>query len=261
MAKVGRLQDALNQKGKEVEDYARFVRKFEPKYREALSDRARFEAERDLAVKQAAESEKKVARVEIKLEKMTLSKQLEDLHERSNSDNPEVAQAAKAQVAEHDLKTANEAAVRKLKLANEQVEHVQNRWRDTSIEAATLRQEVSQLQLRIRDLESRANDNCREINRMNMDGQRRQMLSMYDQEHSMRLDREREIERKNEEIRSLKARFGGRGDTRGSSVPRSPRMRQMSSRNTSPVGDIGGSGSGGIGTGGLGPRGSHLRDG
>lgn len=258
------MQKALNEKGKEVEDYAKTVRRFQPKYREATTDRAGFQAELDRAVKDLVENEKKLQRTAANLEKEVSDRRaLEKLHEQARSNDQENAQAAKVQIAEHKFKAEREAADRKLKMINQKFDYVQNSWRDASSKMGTLRQENNQLQLRIRDLETRANDNVVEIHRMNNDRMRDQLRGMYEQERGQRLEAEKEIERKNEELRNFKTRFGGR-ETRGSSVPRIPRIRQMSSRNTSPVGDNGGgNGNGGLGVGGtlFGPRGAHLRDG
>ncbi|CAN8095819.1 unnamed protein product [Discula destructiva] len=271
-----KLKTALDEKSKEVDDYAKTVRHFHPKYREATTDRAAFQAERDRAIKQLADCEHKLERTEAKLEKERLEKQqLEKLHERVQSDDQDVAQGAKIEIAELNFKSERESAARSLKSANAQIDYVQNGWRDASSKMGALRQENAALQVRIRDLETRANDNIVEIHRLNNEGMRDQLRTMYEQERSLRLDREKELERKNEELRNFKTRFGGR-ETRGSSVPRSPRIRQMSSRNTSPVGDIAGGGGGGgsggssngnggtgLGGGGtlFGPRGAHLRDG
>lgn len=255
------MQVALNEKGKEVEDYADTVRRFQPKYREATNDRATFETERNRAVKVLGDVEKKLARTMASLETARAEKrQLEDLHEKIQSTNVDTAQTAAVQLAEHKFAAEKEAAACKLTAANERIEYVQSSWREASGQVGALRQENTQLQQRVRDLESRAGDNVVAVHRLNNDGMRAQLRAMYDQERRLRGDREREIEHKNEEIRGLKARFGGR-ETRGSSVPRSPRIRQMGSRNTSPVGDA--AGGNGLGGGGalFGPRGAHLRDG
>lgn len=263
------MQTALNSKGKEVEDYADTVRKFQPKYREAINDRAKFEAERDQAVKVLADVEKKLARTSASLETVTSQKgQLQGLHEKAaQTDDQEAARAAAVQLAERKYDAEKEAAARKLASANDRIEYVQSSYREASSQVGALRQENEQLALRVRELETRAGENVAAAHVAHKDDAAAQLRTMYEQERGLRADREREIERKNEEIRGLKARFGGR-ETRGSSVPRSPRIRQMGSRNTSPVGDFGGAGAAGAAGNGLGgggtlfgPRGAHLRDG
>lgn len=224
------------------------------------------ENERDRAQKVLGAAETRLARTVESLKAAKIEKQeLMDLHAQAmQSDDKDAAITAAIELAERkfttELVTEKEAYARKLASANERIEYMQNSYREASSQVGALQAEKDALELRIRDLASRANDNVVTIHRLNVEAQRAQLLAMYEQERGLRLEREKEIERKNEEIRGLKARFGGR-ETRGSSVPRSPRIRgSMGSRNTSPVGDFGGGG-GGAGNGFLGPRGAHLREG
>lgn len=247
------------------------MRRFEPKYKEAIGDRGKFQVERDNALKRAAYLEKQLQRTETKLEQVKSDKQqlekeqLDKLHELSKSDDPEVALAAKTRITEDTLQSTNKALIQKISLKEKEANYANTSYREVSQQMASVSKENAELKLHIRDLETRADANVVEIRRINNARMDDRLRSMYEQEKAMRIDREKEIERKNEEMRNYKARFGGR-DTRGSSVPRSPRVRQMSSRNTSPVGDNGGSvngnGSNGFGVGGtlFGPGRSHLRD-
>lgn len=255
-----------------MNEYAKTVRKFEPKYKEAVGDRGKFHLERDNALKRAAYLEKQLQRSEAKFEQVKSDKQQlekeysEKLQSLSQSDNPATVLAANTQVSKDTLESTNKALSQKLSSKEKEAEYANASYREVSQQMASVTKENAELKLRIRDLETRASANVVEIRRINDERMRDQLRLMYEQEKNMRLDREKEIERKNEEMRNYKARFGGR-DTRGSSVPRSPRVRQMSSRNTSPVGDNGGGGVNGNGGNGLGVSGtlfgpgrSHLRD-
>lgn len=252
--------------------YAKTVRKLGSKYKEAIGDRGKFQLDRDNTHKRVVYLEKQVQRNEAKLEQVRLDKQqfekerLDNLQELSKSDNPEVALAAKTQISEDTLELTNKALIQKIELKAKEADYANTSYREVSQQMASVTKENKELKLRIRELETRANANVAEIRHINNARMDDQLRSMYEQEKAMRLDREKEIERKNEEMRNYKARFGGR-DTRGSSVPRSPRVRQINSRNTSPVGDNGGggmngNGSNGMGVGGtlFGPGRSHLRD-
>lgn len=254
-----------------MNEYAKTVRKFEPKYKEAVGDRGKFQLERDNAFKRVTYLEKQLQRSEVKLEQVKSDKQQlekeysEKLQTFYQSDDPATALAANTQVTKDTLESTNKALSQKLSSKEKEAEYANTSYREVSQQMASVTKENAELKLRIRDLETRANANVVEIRRINDERMRDQLRLMYEQEKNMRLDREKEIERKNEEMRNYKARFGGR-DTRGSSVPRSPRVRQMSSRNTSPVGDNGGglngNGGNGLGAGGtlFGPGRSHLRD-
>lgn len=261
----------MSKKSEEVNQYAKTVRRFEPKYKEAIGDRGKFSIERDNVLKRTAYLEKQLQRTEAKLEQVKSDKQQhekeqhEKLQELSKSDDSDVALAAKTKMTEDALESTNKALIQKLSLKQKEADYANTSYREVSQQMASVIKENAELKLRIRDLETRADANVVEIRRINNARMDDQLRSMYEQEKAMRLDREKEIERKNEEMRNYKARFGGR-DTRGSSVPRSPRVRQMSSRNTSPVGDNGG-GANGNGSNGMsvsgtlfGPGRSHLRD-
>lgn len=254
----------LDRKDEDVKSHVKTIRRFEPKYYEAIGDRGNFEQQRDQVIKGRDRLQKELDRRETQVTRLTEEKkELEDrLQELTKADNPDLAASAQREI---DLKLAQEKAVfleRQIKITEETLSYAQSRYQDASDKAGTLGKENREQQLQIKDLETRANAIVVEIRRMNIQRTDAKLRQMYEQEKALRLDREREIDRKNEEMRSYKSRFGGR-ETRGSSVPRSPRVRQMSSRNTSPVGDNGGNGNGGIGgVGGslLGPRSAHLRE-
>lgn len=253
-----------------MKSYIQTIRKFQPKYYNAIGDRGNFEVQRNQAVREKERTQKELERSESKVTKLTEDKKelVAQLQELTKSDKPDLAAAAQREL---DLRTAQETAagtVRQLNSIRKDLSFAQSRYQDASDKAAALGTENADLRLQIRDLETRANANIVEIRRINAARGDSKLRKMYEQEREMRLDREREIERRSEEMRQYKARFGGR-ETRGSSVPRSPRIRQMSSRNTSPVGDNGGPGGGGgngngggLGVGGglFGPRGAHLRE-
>lgn len=254
----------------------RSIRRFQPKYLEAIGDRGSFELQRDKAVKDKDKTQKELERTQARVAK--LSEEKCDLETRlielaQSSEDPDRAAAAQREI---DLREAVENAAsveRQMKNIRADLDFAQSRYQDASDKAAALGEENSELRLQIRGLEARASDNVVEIRRINAARTDARLRQMYEQEKAMRQAHEREIDRIKEELRACKARFGGR-ETRGSSVPRSPRpSRQMSSRNTSPVGDgnggggngNGGGGSGNSGGGGamasvFGPRGSHLRD-
>lgn len=197
------------------------------------------------------------------------------LQEIARMKDPELAATAQATAAQREVeyRTAIEKSAkneRQIATIRADLDFAQSRYQDASDKAAELGEENKELKLQVRGLETRASDNVVEIRKINAQRTDARLRQMYDQEKAMRQAHEREIDRIKEELRTCKARFGGR-ETRGSSVPRSPRpSRQMSSRNTSPVGDGSNSGSGtgnsgGNGNGGgamasvFGPR-PHLRD-
>lgn len=257
------MKAALDKKDEEVKSHVKTIRRFEPKFKEAVGDRGRFESQRDQALKKNEKLQKELHQSETQAQKLAGEKQQleESLRGLINGENAGVAAAAQREL---DLKVAKDKVAkleRQLQSTQKDMAFAQSRYQDASDEAFSRKQENESLQLKVADLDARATANVVEIRRINGARTNAQLRRMYEQERATRLDREREIDRKNEEMRSYKQRFGGR-ETRGSSVPRSPRVRQMSSRNTSPVGDNGGNGgsNGGLAGSLFGPRGSHLRD-
>lgn len=184
------------------------------------------------------------------------------LQELTKSDNPVLAASSQREL---DLLAAQEKVnllEREVSSSKDDVSFARARYQDASDQAAALGEKNTELKLRVQDLETRANANVVEIRRINAQRRDAKLRQDYERERTLRLDREKELDRKTEEMRNYKARFGSR-ETRGSSVPRSPRVRQVNSRNTSPVGDSGGNGgngNGGMGGSLFGPRGAHLRD-
>lgn len=258
------LKAALDKKGEEVKSHVRTIRRFGPKYHEAVGDRGKFESQRDQAFKERERIQKELVRSESRVTNLAADKQQLEaaLQALTKSEAPDVAAAAQREI---DLKAAQDKAAlleRQLKSSQDNGSFARARYQDASDQAAALGEENTELKNQIKNLEVRASDNIVEIRRINAQRAEASLRQMYENERRARLDREREIDRKNEEMRNYKARFGGR-ETRGSSVPRSPRVRQVNSRNTSPVGDNGtngGNGNGGVGGSLFGPRGAHLRD-
>lgn len=205
--------------------------------------------------------------IKLSEEKQELVTKLQEL---ASSDNPDTTAAAQREL---DLASAREHAAgleKQLAFHKKDVEYARSRYQDASDKAASLDEDNATLKSRVAELEVKASDNVVKLRGLSVEAARKDALRLLREERERRQSAERELERKNEELRGYKSRFGGR-ETRGSSVPRSPRVRQMSSRNTSPVGDNGngGNGAGGVGggvggpgpiSGVFGPRSTHLKE-
>ncbi|KUI71745.1 hypothetical protein VM1G_06595 [Cytospora mali] len=260
---IKHLKNALDQKGEELKSWVKTVRQFQPKYKNAMKDRRDFEEERDKALKEKEKTQKLLDASETKVSKLSEEKrEIETkLRELTKSENPDTAAAAQREV---DLKGSQEMVAsleRQINYLKEDVDFTRSRYQDASDKAAALGEENAELRKKVADLETKASDNVVKLRQISVDTARKEAWRLYQDEKAQRLDRERELDKKNEELRAYKSRFSGR-ETRGSSVPRSPRVRQVSSRNTSPVAD-GGNGSGN-GSGPMssvfGPRSTHLKE-
>ncbi|KAG8158810.1 hypothetical protein KVR01_011253 [Diaporthe batatas] len=267
------LKAALDKKGAELRGWVKTVRTFHPKYQQAIRDRNIFEEERDKMFKEKERVQKALELSQAKATKLSEEKQelAAKLQELANLDNPDTAAAAQREL---DIASSREMAAgfeKQLAFLRKDVEYARGRYQDASDQAAMLVEDNKTLKSRVAELEVKASDNAVKLRGLSVDAARSDALRLLKEERERRQSAERELERKNDELRGLKSRFGGR-ETRGSSVPRSPRVRQMSSRNTSPVGDNGNGGNGGngggVGGGGgpgpisgvFGPRSTHLKE-
>lgn len=259
------LKAALDKKGVELRGWVKTVRNFQPKYQQAIRERNIFEEERNKMFKEKEKAQKSLDISQARATKLLEEKQeLEArLQELANSDNPNTTAAAQREL---DLASSRENAAtleRQLAFLKKDVEYARSRYQDASDKAAALGEDNTALKSQVAELEKRASDNVVKLREMSADAARQDAWRLYQDEKAQRLSAERELDRKNDELRNYKSRFGGR-ETRGSSVPRSPRVRQMSSRNTSPVGDNNGNGGSGSGPGPIsgvfGPRSTHLKE-
>lgn len=259
------LKAALDKKGAELRGWVKTVRNFQPKYQQAIRERNIFEEERNKMFKEKEKIQKLLDISQARATKLLEEKQeLEaKLQELTNSDNPNTTAAAQREL---DLASSRENAAnleRQLAFLRKDVEYARSRYQDASDKAASLGEDNTALKSQVAELEKRASDNVVKLREMSADAARQDAWRLYQDEKTQRLSAERELDRKNDELRNYKSRFGGR-ETRGSSVPRSPRVRQMSSRNTSPVGDNNGNGGSGSGPGPIsgvfGPRSTHLKE-
>jgi chromosome segregation ATPase len=258
------LRAALDKKGAELRGWAKTVRNFQPKYQQAIKERNIFEEERNKMFKEKERIQKALDVSQAKANKLSEEKlELESkLQELASSGSPNTTVAAR-QVLDLAATREHAAALEKqLAFLKKDVEYARSRYQDASDKAASLGEDNTTLRSRVAELETKASDNVVKLREKSIDAVRADHWRMYMEEKAQRQSAERELDRKNDELRSYKSRFGGR-ETRGSSVPRSPRVRQMSSRNTSPVGDNGnggnGSGPGPI-SGVFGPRSTHLKE-
>lgn len=270
------LKAALDKKGAELRGWVKTVRTFQPKYQQAIRERNIFEEERDKMSKEKERIQKAFELSQSRAAKLSEEKQelVAKLHELASSDDPNTTAAAQREL---DLASSRENAAgleKEVASLRKNVEYARSRYQDASDKAAALGEDNTALKSRVAELEVKASDNAVKLRGLSVDEARGEALRLLREEKERRQGAERELERKNEELRGYKSRFGGR-ETRGSSVPRSPRVRQMSSRNTSPVGDNGngGNGGGGVGSGSgsgsaglgsisgvFGPRSTHLKE-
>lgn len=224
--------------------YQHTVKTLQPKYHDALRDRAEFEKECKAAVARAtAATERLEARnteVETLKEKVkVLESKLADANTTmANSTIPEIARLAQIEMERDEALATVEKLQKKVRSVENDLEYSRKAYQDASNAHSELNRENRELKGKIAELERRASDNIVKIHQIHAQNEMAAVGAQIDELRAMLENRERELDRAKEELRNLKT---NRRETRQGSVPRSPRLGVMSPRPGRGVG--GGAGS------------------
>ncbi|UPK93296.1 hypothetical protein LCI18_004231 [Fusarium solani-melongenae] len=205
----------------ELKDYKRTVNKIERSNRTALQDRTMFEKE-----KQKAESNAKAAAETAERERKKLQKHIEELESKIAhlTASPE---ASKLEDMLREEQGQVELLTKRLSNAQTTNEFIQHRYQEVDGQATELATENKELKSRHEDLRTKASDNFRKIQEINASQQWEAMKDQIKQLTAQVNEREHLLNLAHEELRTL---WNGRPQTRGTSVPRSPRVPMMSPR-------------------------------
>ncbi|ESZ93081.1 hypothetical protein SBOR_6511 [Sclerotinia borealis F-4128] len=215
------------------EDNERSINRIQPKFQRALDDRARFEHENAQAVKRQAECEKKMEvqdEAAAKLREENASLKNEVAVARNSLATSEIPSIAEIQKAKDDLRTA-QAEIERLKKgqtsAEKRADYAASIYQESSQQAQEMRNELATLHSERKELRHQASAARIEIQKINHDGIIQQQCDTIDELKRELAERERMLERVTGQ---LDAYMNGRRTTRGTSVPRSPRVNNMSPR-------------------------------
>lgn len=106
-----------------------------------------------------------------------------------------------------------------------EMDYMRGHYQTASSAAADARSEIDELKEENGVLARKASNNALEIHKIQSSEEIKQLMDRIDELQASNVEMDRELERKNEELRTL---MNGRRSTRGTSVPRSPRMGTMS---------------------------------
>lgn len=214
-------KSVINRLDKELKDYKRTVNKVERSNRTALQDRSMFEKE-----KQKAESNAKAAAETAERERKKLQKHIEELESKIAhlTASPE---ASKLEDMLREEQGQVELLTKRLSNAQTTNEFYQHRYQEVDGQATELATENKELKSRHEDLRTKASDNFRKIQEINASQQWEAMKDQIKQLTAQVNEREHLLNLAHEELRTLR---NGRPQTRGTSVPRSPRVPMMSPR-------------------------------
>ncbi|KAJ8070836.1 hypothetical protein OCU04_001198 [Sclerotinia nivalis] len=215
------------------DDYERSIKRIQPKYQRALDEKARYEHENAQAVKRQSEYEKKLeiqdgAAAKLREENASLKNELAVAH--NSLATSEVPSIAELQKAKDDLRTA-QAEIERLKKgqvsAEKRADYATSLYQENSQQAQEMRNQLTNLQSEREGLQKQASAARIEIQKINNDGIIQQQVDTINELKRELAERERMLESL---TRQLESYTNGRRTTRGTSVPRSPRMNNMSPR-------------------------------
>ncbi|KAM0435287.1 hypothetical protein ACHAPT_003381 [Fusarium lateritium] len=214
-------KSVINRLDREIKEYKRTVNKIERSNRTALQDRTMFEKE-----KQKAEATAKAAEETADKERAKLQKHIDELeskiaHLTANSEASKLEDMLREEQGQVQL------LKKRLTNAQETNDFMQTRYQEVNGHATRLAAENKELKARHEDLRMRASENLRMIQQINADQQRQALTEQIASLTTQIRERDVMLSYANEEIRTLR---NGRPQTRGTSVPRSPRMPIMSPR-------------------------------
>ncbi|KAF4632195.1 hypothetical protein G7Y89_g5928 [Cudoniella acicularis] len=205
-AELRQRNESLEARCKDLESS---IREIQPKFQEALNDQG----------KETAEEELKAVRIQL-----------------SSSTVPEIAEFNKIADELRAENTVKERLEKRILSIQNEVEFLRNQYQTTSSAAAEKSKQLERVQEELEKAQEKADENKVRIHEIYNSSEVQQHLDRIKDMTAENEELERELEKKSEEVRAL---MNGRRQTRGASVPRSPRMGQGTmSPNARPMGRV-----------------------
>ncbi|KHJ32834.1 putative 60s ribosomal protein l4-a [Erysiphe necator] len=222
----------LRQVNQELEmrflDVENSIKVIQPRFQEALNDRSLFEHQREFALQKEKSTrcilEKKEAELsKIQEENTKILKELKDAHETLlNSKIPEIGELERMRCELSAMKVDFELQ-RKQKLAmDSDYDYLKSNYQTASISAISLAKQIQSQEKEIETLKIKASDNAVRILQFHQDNTLNRLQLVIRGLRAEKSELERQLEKLNEQQYS--ANYSGRPNTRGNSVPRSPRL-------------------------------------
>ena len=219
----------------QIADFELSNQRILPRYQEALNDRGEAQHNMKVALERERIAKQKADRLAEDLSKLREAKVLVDTNllnasaALANSSIPAVAEFEKLKTDLVAAKEENVALQRRLENTQGTVNYMQENYQTASNAATAAANEVAELQEKFDKIKVYASNNILEIHKINTTSTLREQLNRIDELTAQKAEVEQQLERKSEELKSM---LNGRRPTRGTSVPRSPRMNStMSPRN------------------------------
>ncbi|KAI0397226.1 hypothetical protein F5Y17DRAFT_415688 [Xylariaceae sp. FL0594] len=215
---------------REVDSYVMSVNKIQVVYMDALKDRGIFEAECEAAKLEAAalSGNLESSRAEVTSQKAARAALEKQLAEANNallqSSNPDLVKMAELGRELSAAKTEVQRMEKRLVVLQSDTEYAKNMYNQASQRAAVLAAENRAQDKQVAELRRRADENIQKVQKIQAQQENRALALQVRDCRNLLNDREAELSRVKEELRVLKS---GRRETRGSSVPHSPRLGSL----------------------------------
>jgi chromosome segregation ATPase len=215
----------------ECKDLQGSIQDIQPKYQEALNDRARFELEKTNAASGEETMRKRFeGRQEeiIRLRSLNISLDAELQVARTALTSSAVPELAELYQTKEDLVTTKadkDRLQKRVSNMENDLEYMRGNYQNASAAASEAYNELGSLKEENAVLARRASQNAVRIHEIQASNEIKTYLKRINVLDTEKKELVRELDKKNEELRSL---MNGRRNTRGVSVPRSPHMNNMS---------------------------------
>lgn len=246
MRKKEETENALRQINHDLEsqrqDYESSMREIQPKYQEALNERGQYENEIKLSRVRETQMRKQRDTKDTELQRLQEQKTLVDSalaaarEALSSSIHPQVAELNSMKDEVDRVNGENEKLKKRLDNMQKELEYMRSQYQNASNAAVESASEAQGVQNLVEELREKADGNRVRVHEIQRGNEIAAHLQMIKELKAEKEDLEREVEKKDAE---LKAMLNGRRATRGTSVPRSPRMGgTMSPGPARPIGRV-----------------------
>lgn len=230
---ISELEKTVNTLYARCEDYERSIERIRPKLQRALDERARSEHENAQVVKRQSEYNTNLElrdEAAAKLREENASLKTELAVAKKSLLTSEIPSVVELHEAKNDLLAAH-AEIKRLKKTNasleKRVDYATSLYQENSQQSQEMRNELTTLRSEREELERQASAARIEMNKIAHDGIIQQQIDTIDELRRELMEKERHL---GVIAGQLDAYMNGRRTTRGTSVPRSPRMNNMSPR-------------------------------
>lgn len=246
MSELEQLRRILSEKQDELHEHVKAMSDLQYRHEEQHVELAKTKNERDEAIMTAQNAVTRMSvaanqSAELRIERTALKELLAEANSKLLSHAiPERREFETLRLAMEQEKLAKEKAEKRLEQAQKDSEYSRELYQNTSSQARELVQQNTDLEARLEIAERLAAGEQVKVQQATAAGRDKLLVKENQKLKTLLQDREAGMKFKDEEIARLKEAGRGRMGTRGSSVPRSPRMgspalKGRSSRQTSPA--------------------------